>query len=89
MSGRTLKKAELEYYASAKPGVREEPGYFDDDKFIRGPFYRARLGTKGVGYGHGSYIEANGVYRTRQDALQGAKLFQQKARELLEAGEYV
>lgn len=89
MSSRKPTKAELEYYANAKPHVREEPGYFDDGDFVYGPFFRARLGTKGVGYSHGSYIEAHGCYRTRQDALQGAKLFQQKARELLEAGEYV
>lgn len=88
-----LSKADLEYYAKARPHTRELPGYFKaDGTLVRGIFYVAKLGTKSVGYAdteYRSYIEEAGAYRMRSDALQGAKLFQQKMREMLEAGDYL
>jgi hypothetical protein len=84
------KKHELEYYAGAKPHTKESPGYFTDaGEFVRGPFWHAKLGIKNVGF-HGipGYDRASGGYKWRDAALEGAKAFQEKSRELLELGEY-
>lgn len=89
MSGtRKLTRQELEYYATAKPGTRESAGYFDGDNFKRGPYYSAKLGKKIVGFVHGSYVKEAGMYLLRADALEGAKLFQSKCKELLGTGDY-
>lgn len=87
--GHQLTKADLEYYATAKPRTRTEVGYFTSDgKLVRGPFYSACIGKKIVGFKFGMYIEEAGMYRLRADALWGAKLFQEKARKLLANGEF-
>ncbi len=84
-----LPKTEVEYYASAKPRTRKVVGYWDDDGTLhRGPFFKAMLGAKGVGYAHGTYIPKAGLYASRSCALQGAKMFQDRMREKLAAGDY-
>lgn len=80
-------KAQLEYYVSAKPGAKESPGYFTDGgDFVRGPHYSAKLGNKFVGMLTPFYKD--GWYVSRASALEGARLFQEKCQELLDAGEY-
>lgn len=85
-----LTKAEVEYYVNAKPRTRRIPGYFSEDGTMhRGPYFRALLGSKGVGFPHGTYIAEAGVYAGRSCALAGAKLFQERMRERLAAGDYI
>lgn len=88
MVQRTPTKADIEYYATARPHTKKEVGYWVGDKLHRGPFYSAMLGRQHVSFVHGSYIKEAGMYLLRSDALEGAKLFQEKARELLAAGEF-
>jgi|GEM_PF-4767537 len=84
-----LTKAELEYYVNAKPRVVREVGYFKDGKFLDFPYYVAHLGNKRVGNADsGSYMAHVGGYSFRDQALEGAKQFQAKMRELLDAGNY-
>lgn len=85
-----LTKAEVEYYVNAKPRTRRIPGYFSDDGTLhRGPYFTAHLGSKTVGYAHGTYIAEAGVYAGRSCALEGAKLFQEHMKERLAAGDYI
>lgn len=67
-----LTRSELEYYVTSKAGTRESAGYFDGDNFKRGPYYSAKIGNKIVGFAHGSYVAAAGMYLLRSDALEGA-----------------
>lgn len=84
---RKLTRAELEYYVSAKPRTEKLPGFFDEaGKLHRGAYYLAYLGKKGVGSDNGTRI--CGYYVLRSEALEGAKIFQAKCRELLDAGDY-
>lgn len=86
-----LTKEQVEYYVNAKPRTSEIPGYFTDDgKLVLGPFYKGHLGKKNVGYADGfpSYVKDANAYLFRGDALEGAKAFQAKMREWLEAGNY-
>jgi hypothetical protein len=73
-------------YAVAKPNTREVPAYFDDDGNLhRGPFYVARLGKQTVGMPNmPGYLPDGGVYMWRSAALEAAKAFQAKCRELVE-----
>jgi hypothetical protein len=87
---RKLPKADVEYYATAKPRTQEEPGYFKDGQLIQRRIYRAFLGKKSVGYAAGfpTYVRDAGAYVCRRDALLGAKKFQEKMREFLAKGEF-
>ncbi len=74
--------------AAAKPTTREIPAYFDDaGNLHRGPFYAARLGKQGVLMPDmPGYLADGGVYLWRSAALNAAKAFQAKCRELLANG---
>ena len=83
-------KAKLERYLNARRGVREIPGYFDEDgNFVRGPFYLAKLGSEVVAV-HGSpgYDKEIGCYITREHALNGARELKEKAKQWLAEGNY-
>lgn len=80
-----MSDSNLEKYVTAKPRTSQIPGYFDDDgKFTRGPFYVAHLGKQSVGMPDmPGYVKDAGVYMWREAALDAAKAFQAKCRELL------
>jgi len=83
-------KSKLEKYIKARPMAEENPGYFDDaGNFVRGPFYLAKLGGEYVGMvGSDGYDRTSGCYRTRDQAVAGAKLCKDKAQEWLDTGNF-
>lgn len=86
----TPSKAELERYVAARPRTRQEIGYWNNGKLTRGIFYTACLGKQTVGMPSApGYIPDAGMYSLREYALDAAKAFQEKARELLAKGEFV
>ena len=84
-TGYFIKNSELEEYIAAKPRTKEVPGYFDDEgKFTHGPFFTAYLGKQMVGMRDmPGYVKDAGAYMWRSAALDAAKAFQEKCRELL------
>lgn len=85
-----LTKAELEYYATAKPRTVMAPGYFKDGELRLRTIYYAYLGKKCVGYADGfqSYSKDAGAYTLRSEALAGAKMFKSEMLRRLEAGDF-
>ncbi len=81
-------KQKLESYLDAKLHTKRVPGYFKDGgEFVRGPCYNAMLGKQIVGVA-GSPGYQDGYYITREDAINGAKLFVEKTKEALANGNF-
>lgn len=84
-----ITKGELEYLLSAKAGAERYPGYFQGKKFVRAPYWVAKLGRKTVFIDQGVRVTDDRGYATRNDALEAAEAFREKLRKMLDDGEYV